>query len=92
MIDPGSRYATSTVVGIDKADGTSISTIVPSPPVVYTFTYSPYQFTGADRIDNLANTFYGSPQAWWSIADANPEILDWSNVAPGTIIRIPDLV
>jgi phage tail protein X len=79
-------------VGIDNASGSPISTIVPSSPSDYTFTYSPYQFTGADRLDNLANSFYGDPAAWWSIADANPEILDWSNVAPGTIIRIPDLV
>jgi hypothetical protein len=79
------------VVSIDNAAGVPIATIVPAPPGIYSFTYTPYQFTGADRLDNLANLFYGDPMAWWNIAQGNPEILDWSNVAPGTLIRIPDI-
>lgn len=91
MIDPGSRYANSSVVSIDNAAGIPIATIVPAPPGIYSFTYTSYLFTGADRLDNLASRFYGDPTVWWNIARGNPEILDWSNVPPGTTIRIPDI-
>jgi phage tail protein X len=91
VIDPDSRYADSSVVSIDNVNGVPVSTIVPDAPAIRTFTYTPYLFTGADRIDNMASRFYGDPTAWWHIADGNPEILDWSNVPLGTIIRIPDL-
>jgi hypothetical protein len=29
------------------------------------------------------------PTRWWIIAEFNPKISDWLNVAPGTIVRIP---
>jgi len=29
----------------------------------------------ADRLDQLANTYYQQPQKWWRICDANPEYL-----------------
>jgi len=28
------------------------------------------------RMDNLANQYYGSPNLWWIIARANPELFD----------------
>ena len=40
-----------------------------------------------DRLDNLALTFYGSPQHWWFIAHVNN--LTTINVEAGLTLRIP---
>ena len=40
-----------------------------------------------DRLDNLANQFYGNAELWWYIARANN--LKTMNLEPGTSIRIP---
>ena len=40
-----------------------------------------------DRLDNLALTFYGSPQHWWFIANVNN--LTTMNVEAGLTLRIP---
>jgi nucleoid-associated protein YgaU len=45
--------------------------------------------TYGDRMDNLAAQFYNDPTQWWRIADANPEIFFPGQMAPGSIIRIP---
>jgi|TARA_R100000664_G_C2744061_1_gene132152 nucleoid-associated protein YgaU len=40
-----------------------------------------------DRLDNLANQFYGDSSLWWYIANANN--LNQINLEPGTSLRIP---
>ena len=40
-----------------------------------------------DRLDTLANQYYGDPMLWYLIADANN--LNLINVNPGTRLRIP---
>lgn len=42
-----------------------------------------------DRIDNLAQRYYGSPELWWVIAIANGMELLPNDLKPGTRIRIP---
>lgn len=42
-----------------------------------------------DRIDSLATRYYGSPEQWWRIMDANPEFIDPQSIPVGTKIRIP---
>lgn len=90
MISNNSRYANSTLVTDTKPDGTNIIVITPSDAVSYTFTYTFYTVNGSDRIDTISNAFYGDPTLWWKIGDANPEIMKWDSVPPGTIIRIPN--
>ena len=48
-----------------------------------------YQMAGAERIDLLANKFYGDPTLWWVIAVANDLELIPTDLEPGTRIRIP---
>ena len=43
-----------------------------------------------DRLDNLALTFYGSPQHWWFIANVNN--LTTMNVEAGLTLRIPSSI
>ena len=40
-----------------------------------------------DRLDNLSNQFYGTPDHWWYIAQANHLIS--MNIEPNTSLRIP---
>lgn len=59
----------------------------PSPQWGFSFTL--HQITDDDRIDTLADRYLQSVDSWWMICDANPEVLDWINLPPGLIIRIP---
>jgi nucleoid-associated protein YgaU len=87
-ISANSRYANSTVVGA-TFEGQMIQVITPSQQTAFTFTYVTYVWTGHDRLDRLSYANYGDSSQWWRIADANPEILDFNNLLPGTLIRIP---
>lgn len=88
MIAANSRYASATVV-TQKVNGDDTLYITPSAPKTYTFQYKNYVVNGADRIDDLAASFIGDPTQWFLIAQANPQVLNWFNLTPGTIIRIP---
>jgi nucleoid-associated protein YgaU len=90
LISNNSRYVNSALVTQTKDDGTQVIVITPSDAVAYTFTYTYYAVTGADRIDTIANAFYGDPSKWWKIGDANPEIMKWDSIPPGTVLRIPN--
>jgi nucleoid-associated protein YgaU len=90
MISNNSRYVNSKLVTQTKDDGTQVVVITPSDAASYTFTYTYYAVTGSDRIDTIANAFYGDPTKWWKIGDANPEIMKWDNIPPGTVLRIPN--
>lgn len=46
-----------------------------------------------DRLDHLAQHYYGDPRKWWRILDANPDIVCGCDLeveaSAGTIILIP---
>tara|TARA_B100000287_G_C20042029_1_gene546829 strand:- start:115 stop:426 length:312 start_codon:yes stop_codon:yes gene_type:complete len=44
---------------------------------------------GAQRLDILSYRFYGSPDLWWIISQANNLSGDTMVVPPGTKLRIP---
>lgn len=90
MIDSNSRYRDSATVLIASQRGTNL-TIVPSAPRDWQFSYTYYKITGTDRLDQLAADTYGDATQWWRIADANPEILDWTDLSVGLVIRIPSV-
>jgi hypothetical protein len=58
-------------------------------PAARIVSYSYYRFSDGDRPDTLAANLIGNANLWWMIAEANPEIMNWHEVAVGTIIRIP---
>ena len=43
-----------------------------------------------DRLDNLAQQFYGDPSLWWYIAKANN--LTFMTIPVGTRLRIPSTI
>jgi nucleoid-associated protein YgaU len=42
-----------------------------------------------DRLDTLANEFYGDPGKWWVIASANNILNASFGLVDGTVLRIP---
>jgi hypothetical protein len=90
MISSNSRYSDSSLALVASKRGTNL-TVVPGQQREWAFNFTYHQVTSADRIDLLADQFYGDARLWWHIADANPEVLDWSVLIPGQIIRIPSV-
>lgn len=90
MISSSSRYKDSTLTLVASGRGTNL-TVVPGQQQDWAFKFTYHQISGSDRIDLLADQFYGDSRLWWHIADANPEILSWETLTPGQIIRIPSV-
>lgn len=88
MISASSRYNNASLDVITDDRGTHQVIEVPSPEnTVVAYTY--YQISDFDTVDRLADSVLGDGRLWWRIADANPEILDWSDIPVGTVIRMP---
>jgi nucleoid-associated protein YgaU len=90
VISATSRYKDSNLALVSSSRGTNL-TVVPSQQQEWSFTFTYHQVTASDRIDLLAEHYYGDPLLWWSIADANPEVMTWDVLTPGQIIRIPSV-
>ncbi|MFE6739797.1 hypothetical protein [Streptomyces tubercidicus] len=88
-ISAGSRYARNTVTPFVGTDGRTRQTIMPRKPDAIDLTVVDYTWRESDRVDLLAAHLYGDETMWWVFAQANPEILDWTHVRPGTIVRLP---
>jgi hypothetical protein len=43
----------------------------------------------ANRLDIIANMFYGTPQLWWILAAVNDLVDPMIGFVPGQFIRIP---
>ena len=61
--------------------------LFPKPPVSNTDVYIVTRI--GDRLDLLANRFYGDSTLWWIIGSAN-DLTDSLSVPPGTKLRIPN--
>tara|TARA_Y100000401_G_C8255563_1_gene190542 strand:+ start:189 stop:500 length:312 start_codon:yes stop_codon:yes gene_type:complete len=70
----GNRIYTSTLYPAINPSNTDIVTIVK---------------VGAQRLDILSYRYYGTPDLWWIISQANNLSGDTMVVPPGTKIRIP---
>lgn len=84
----GSRYADSKITTVVK-DGQDAAVIVPSMQQPFSFKYVSHQVAEGERADSIAYQYYADPTMWFRIADANPGILFWDDLAPGIVLRIP---
>ena len=89
MIGANSRYTSATLRVDSGPDGLPRQEMRVAFPTARTVTFTYYQVKAGDRVDLLASSFFGAPEMWWVLADANPEILDWMEIPVGTVIRIP---
>jgi hypothetical protein len=89
LISRTSRYQRNFTALVADHAGNPQEYIVHRQPVAMTLQVNDYLWTQDDRVDSVAADFYGSETSWWMIAEANPQVLDWTEVAVGTRIRVP---
>jgi len=46
-------------------------------------------YTEGERLDTLAYKYYQRSDYWWVIPEYNPQIADFQNITPGTVLKIP---
>jgi len=81
------RYATSTIIMAPTNKRRISTTVIPVMPYSSGDIY--IQTTSPDRLDKLANTFYGTSTLWWLIATANGLGKGTLVVPENSTIRIP---
>lgn len=90
-ISNNSRYANNKIVSVTDGKGKVRPTIVIEPPGEQRINYATYTWQDGDQIEYLAWSAYRDEQAWWVIADANPEIMFWNDLPRGTEVRVPSV-
>ena len=91
-IHSGSRYTAHQVSLLTGRDGITRETIMPRGRYSQSMTVVDYVWEEDDRVDLIAAQVYGDETMWWVIARANPEILDWTELPAGRIVRVPSAV
>jgi len=88
MIFKGSRYQKVDTYQATDAQGRTVtvlkSRVIPATPAAFQHT-----FTAGERLDLLAFRFYGNPEKFWRIADANTEMDPEDLLDPGRQLLIP---
>jgi len=88
MIFKGSRYEKTPVQQIAGPNGQPVTArsirFIPARDAGFLHT-----FKADDRLDLLAFKFYGNPEKFWLIADANDEMDPEDLLEPGRRLRIP---
>lgn len=88
-IDITSRYQRNEVALVPDRVGRLQLAVMPRRPVAQTLRVTDYRWRAAERVDEVASRYYGSESSWWMVAEANPSILDWSQVQAGQQILVP---
>jgi hypothetical protein len=90
MIYQSSRYYNQLI------DYLAFSTDGDGYPIVFyqfdnpgTVTWEEHIYSQGERLDQISQRYYKRPDYWWVIPEYNPEIDDFSNIVPGTVLRIP---
>lgn len=93
MIFSDSRYADGSFVkSFDALRGQTYMTVHRNWNTI-NGSYSTYTWEEGDRIDVVANKLRANHLTFFEqVLDANPEIDNPMHIAPGTVIRIPQLV
>lgn len=89
MSDPSSRHDAQPTYTVVLAAGESPvelyqPRVIPLPPTSVLHTVG-----ASDRLDLLANRYFGDPFQYWRIADANPALAPEDVLDPGAQLSIP---
>lgn len=84
-----SRYQRNLLGTVLSDTGIPRQAILHRFPQAQTLQVVSHLWTLYDRIDLLAYRYFNNETFWWMIAEANPRILDWTNIPIGSVIRIP---
>ena len=85
------RYVNIISQNTSNSSGVVISYVgVKYPEIPYTLSDVYVYTTIGDRLDNLSQQFYGSPEYYWVISAANPDLgLNSLYIPEGIQLRIP---
>jgi len=88
----GSRYEYSTIEFVTNTpDGNGNPIVFYDVNSLGQMTFKPHIYVEGERLDQIAYTYFKNPGYWWLIPEYNPQITDFTNIAPGTYIRIPSV-
>ena len=82
-----SRYKTTTVIQDSDSQRRLSTSMISGIPVSTSDIY--IQITSIERLDKLANKFYGDSTLWWIIAAANFIGKGTIVIPTNTVLRIP---
>ena len=89
MGDPSSRHETlATYAAPAGTGGEEVELYVPraAPAAAAVLVH---RVVAGDRLDLLAQRYFGDPFQYWRIVDANPAFAPEELLEPGTLLRIP---
>ena len=89
MSNPSSRHSTlGTYLAPLGPDGTELELYVPRRPERPTPELY-HRVVAGDRLDLLAQRYFGDPLQYWRIVDANPALAPEELVEPGLLLKVP---
>ena len=88
-IDITSRYQRNETALVTDRNGNLQLAIMKRAPVDQKLRVTDYRWRSDERVDVVAARYYGSESSWWMYAEANPQILDWTQVPVGQQIMVP---
>ena len=74
---------------LGSVDGVEFFDLLNLPPIVPQSDDTTYEWKSSDRIDLVANRFYGNPVLWWVLALANDVEMVPTDLNEGALLRIP---
>lgn len=84
-----SRYQRNDTALVKDRNGQLQLAVLRRPPQTQSLLVSDYRWRGNERVDTVSSRYYQSESAWWMFAEANPGVLDWSDVPAGQQIMVP---
>ncbi|MGW3153709.1 tail protein X [Streptomyces sp. NPDC001089] len=88
-IDITSRYQRNETALVADRSGNLQLAIMTRRPVDQTIRVTDYRWRTGERVDAVAARYYGSESSWWMYAEANPRLMDWTQVPAGQQIMVP---
>jgi hypothetical protein len=56
-----------------------------------TVAWTEHTYSEGERLEQLSQKYYSRPDLWWIIPEYNPQIDDFTNIPPGTILKMPNV-
>ncbi|NIY68043.1 hypothetical protein [Streptomyces malaysiensis] len=84
-----SRYQRNETALVPDRHGRPQLAVLHRAPVDQKLRVSDYRWRAHERVDSVAAEYYGSETSWWMYAEANPQVLDWTQPPAGIQIMVP---
>lgn len=88
----GSRYEASVVDYFRKNEyGNTLPIVFYKFDSLSNISFITHTFVQGETLEKLAKAYFDRSDLWWTIAEYNPEVTDFLNITPGTVLRIPNV-